>query len=163
MPRPPATSRDVVPLHVIDQEASAEGRAYHDLAALHLVQPLGEVARAPHAQLDEAALGRRAGYGDGRPPPPRVDTSTNWPGSCAEPHGCLSLRRNSSNFSLGEVNDDGRDPRRPRAGTGSPASARSPTGPESASSKDDLDDGHRSAMEASCVPSCRRTSSTSIG
>ena len=61
--------KHVVAAHLIDGEAAAEGPAdADDLAALHLVQPLGEAPRAPDAQLDEAAFCGRRGDGDGRLP-----------------------------------------------------------------------------------------------
>ena len=44
--------------HLVDGEPASEGPAdADDLAALHLVQPLGEPASAADAQLDEALLG----------------------------------------------------------------------------------------------------------
>ena len=61
--------KHVVAAHLVDGEPAAEGPAdADDLAALHLVQPLGEASRAADAQLDEALLGGRRRDGDGRFP-----------------------------------------------------------------------------------------------
>ena len=52
--------QDVVTAHLLEGKATPERPANtHDVAALHLVERLGEAARTAHAQLDEAALRRR--------------------------------------------------------------------------------------------------------
>ncbi len=59
--------QDVVMLHLLEGECLAIRPANaDDVAALHLVKPACELARTANAQLDEAALRRRARDGDGR-------------------------------------------------------------------------------------------------
>ena len=59
--------QDIVAAHLLEGKTTPERPAdAHDVAALHLVERLGETARAAHAQLDEAALRRRGRNRDRR-------------------------------------------------------------------------------------------------
>ncbi len=89
--------------HLVDGEPASEGPAdADDLAALHLVQPLGEPASAADAQLDEARLVGDDEMEMGASPTPKMDTSTNCPGSWRKASRMRSsTKRNSKSFSVG--------------------------------------------------------------
>ena len=151
--------QDVVPLHVLEREASAERAAQaHDVAALHLVQHLGEVAGATHAQLDEAALGRRAGYGDRRLAHPEDGHLDELARLVREriADALVDQTKLEQLLRLGEV-DDGRDPRRPRPIRVRRHHLLARQGSRLVEERFDLDGGHRAATGHLASPSSRRT------
>ncbi len=103
-------------LHVLIGEGTPIGPAdAHDVSALHLMETLGELSRPTHAQLYEAALGRRTGDGDGSLPHPED-------GYLYELSGLMMERTPDALVYEAEFEEllcfrercDGGDPRRPR-------------------------------------------------
>ena len=109
--------QDVVAAHLLEGKAAPERPAdAHDVTALHLVERLGEAARAAHAQLDEAALRRRGRDGDRRLTHPEDGKLDELAGLMVErvADALVDQAELEELLSRGELGDR-RNTRRPRA------------------------------------------------